>query len=63
MPSQYTRKLISLGPRALVIQIPTPWIRYYGLRKGDEVDLIVNGEVRIIPRVSQLAPNKEPSLR
>lgn len=50
MPSAYTRKLISLGKRALVIQIPAPWVRYYGLHKGDEVDLIANGEIIIRPR-------------
>ena len=33
------RKLIQLAGKTLVISLPSPWVKKYGLKKGDEIDL------------------------
>ena len=48
MPSLNERKLISIGG-SLLISVPKAWRDYYGLKAGDVVVVIANGELRISP--------------
>ena len=50
MPSLHTRKIIALD-RALVVQLPTAWCRYYGLKKGAELEMVANHRITIKPKL------------
>jgi len=39
--------LIKFGDGGLVISVPIAWARFHGLRPGDKVDVITNGELRV----------------
>lgn len=49
MPTLTLRKLIRFGDGGLVITVPKAWVRYYGLRAGDELEVIADGELIIRP--------------
>jgi len=48
MPSISKRHIIPNG-NSLVIVIPKDWLRFWGLQKGDKVDIIYNGVMVVIP--------------
>ena len=50
--------LIKFGDGGLVISVPIAWARFHGLRPGDKVDVITNGELRVRLR----KPNKESNI-
>ena len=43
------RKLVRNGPTSLAVTIPKPWLDYYSLNCGDDVEMITNGKVVIRP--------------
>lgn len=43
------RKIIKIGKSSYGVIIPISWIRYYGLIRGDEVEIISNGSIKIKP--------------
>lgn len=47
MPTLTLRKLIRFGDDGLVITIPRSWVRYYGLKAGDQLQVIADGELVI----------------
>ncbi len=47
MPTLTVRKLIRFGDDGLVITLPKSWTRYYGLKPGDQLQVIANGELTI----------------
>lgn len=49
MPTLQKRKLIAMGDGGLVVTVPKAWWKYHGLKAGDEVRVITNGELRIRP--------------
>ena len=49
MPTLTLRKLIKFGESGLVLSIPKGWVRYYGLKAGDRLEVIANGELTIRP--------------
>ena len=49
MPTLTLRKLIKFGETGVVITIPKGWLRYYGLKAGDRLEVIANGELVIRP--------------
>jgi len=49
MPHKESRKIIAVGNTSVGIILPKAWIDFYGLKKGDYVEVISNGIVRIIP--------------
>ena len=49
MPSLMRRKLIAAGDGGLVVTVPKAWWDYYGLKAGDVVIVIADGELRIRP--------------
>jgi len=48
MPSISVRHILPNG-NSLVIVIPKEWLRFWELKKGDEVEVIYNGIMVVIP--------------
>ena len=48
MPTITSRKLIRFGD-GLVITLPKGWVRYYGLKAGDRLEVITNEVLTINP--------------
>ncbi|MCG2718692.1 MAG: AbrB/MazE/SpoVT family DNA-binding domain-containing protein, partial [Nanoarchaeota archaeon] len=38
------RKLIQMAGKTMVVSLPSPWIKKYGLKKGEEIDLEEKGK-------------------
>lgn len=51
MPIQSTRKLIPWGG-TYAVTIPAGWVRFYGLKAGDRLEMVANGEI-IIKRIEK----------
>ena len=49
MPTLTRRKLIRMGDGGLVVTVPKAWRDFYGLKAGDVVVVVANGELRISP--------------
>lgn len=50
MPTLNERVLHKLGSRgSVVVAVPGDWLRYYGLKPGDKVQVIADGELTIPP--------------
>jgi len=49
MPQREVRKVITNGTSSLAVIIPKPWMDYFGLKAGDEIEVITNGNVTITP--------------
>jgi bifunctional DNA-binding transcriptional regulator/antitoxin component of YhaV-PrlF toxin-antitoxin module len=47
MPTLTFRKLIRFGADGLVVTIPKSWVRYYGLKAGDQLQVIADSELII----------------
>lgn len=47
MPTLTERTLMPMGDGGLVMTIPKSWARYYGLKAGDKVIVITNGELTV----------------
>ena len=50
MPTLTLRKLIRFGQNGLIITVPKGWVRYYGLKAGDRLEVIANGELTVRPK-------------
>jgi len=48
MPNIYQRKLLEVG-HSVAVTIPKPWLNYYGLKIGDEVELITDDVIVVRP--------------
>ena len=59
MPTLRKQKLIPMGQGGLVVTVPKAWRDYYGLKPGDVVTVIANGELRISPYGHENAKTKE----
>ena len=59
MPTITYRKLIKFGNAGAVITVPKGWMRYYGLRAGDKLEVIANGELIIRPVKETLSSSKQ----
>ncbi len=47
MPTITERKLISLGGSSLLIVLPKAWVDFHRLKRGDKVEVIANGGLRV----------------
>ncbi len=45
MPTLTLRKVIRFGRDGLVVTVPKGWARYYGLKAGDRLEVVANGEL------------------
>jgi AbrB family looped-hinge helix DNA binding protein len=50
MPTLQVRRIYQSGKSSCAVTLPSGWLRYLGLRPGDEVEVIANGEITIRPR-------------
>ena len=48
MPLLETRKIYAAG-NSLAVTLPRGWLRYFGIKAGDEVEVIANGNLVIRP--------------
>lgn len=48
MPSIHRRKLLPVG-NSIAVVLPPSWLKYYKLKPGDEVVLVVDNEVTVAP--------------
>jgi len=50
VPSVFERSILNFaGGESFAIVLPIQWVRYYGLKAGDKLEVIANGELRIRP--------------
>ncbi|MBU2638733.1 MAG: phosphate uptake regulator PhoU [Nanoarchaeota archaeon] len=42
------RSIIEMGGKTYVVSLPAPWIKKYGVKKGDEVEVIEEGEKVVV---------------
>lgn len=49
MPTLSVRTVIDLGQGSYIICLPRAWLRYYGLKPGDKLEVIADGELTIRP--------------
>jgi AbrB family looped-hinge helix DNA binding protein len=47
MPNLVERSVINMGQGSYVITLPKPWVRYLGIRPGEKVEVISDGELII----------------
>jgi len=47
MPTLDERSVINLGQGSYVITLPKAWLRYFGIKLGDKLEVITNGELVI----------------
>lgn len=48
MVSVMKRKVAQVGPSTLMVSLPIKWVRQYGVKKGDEVEVVEEGERLLI---------------
>ena len=58
MPSEVTRKIMKHGTSG-VVAIPMPYRRYHNIKLGDEVKIIYNGVLIIVPKGMEHILKKE----
>ena len=47
MPIMVERTLFKIGEGGFAVTLPKAWIRYYGLKPGDKVEIIANKDLTI----------------
>ncbi len=52
------RKVIQIADKTLVLSLPTDWVRQWGVKKGDELDVSESGP-RLIASTSEFRPLKK----
>ena len=51
MPRIEQRTVIAFGRSGYCVTLPKSWVEYYGLKKGDKLEMVTNDEIIIrIPR-------------
>jgi len=41
------RSVIDMGQGSYIITLPKPWVRYFGIKPGEKLEVISNGELII----------------
>jgi bifunctional DNA-binding transcriptional regulator/antitoxin component of YhaV-PrlF toxin-antitoxin module len=49
MPSLEERMVYRVGASSLAITLPPGWLRYYGIKPGDKVEVLINDVLTIQP--------------
>lgn len=49
MPTLVERSVINLGQGSYVITLPKGWLRYFGIKPGDRLEVVSDGELVIRP--------------
>jgi len=50
MPTLQIRKIYQSSRTSCAVTLPLEWLRFLGLRAGDEVEMMVDGDLTIRPR-------------
>lgn len=50
MPSLTERSVINMGQGSYIITLPKAWLRYFGIKPGDKLEVIANGDLIIRPK-------------
>ena len=61
MPIEVRRKIIEVGDGGRAVTLPKPWLRFWGLDKGGDVEVIGDSVLIIVP--PNLPPEKREKLR
>ena len=62
MPTLVERTLFKIGDGGFAVTLPKAWIRYYGLKPGDRVEVIANDDLTIRVK-GYKGKDKEASVR
>jgi antitoxin component of MazEF toxin-antitoxin module len=49
MPQLELRTVSKVGGNSLMITLPKGWLRFHGVKAGDKVEVVSNGELRVRP--------------
>jgi len=50
MPTLVERSVIDMGQGSYVMTLPRAWVRYFGIKPGDKLEVVTNGELRVRPK-------------
>ncbi len=60
MPTLVERTVIDMGQGSYIITLPKPWLRYFGIRPGDKLEIETDGDlIRRRPRRKRIARPKK----
>lgn len=60
MPTLVERTVIDMGQGSYIITLPKPWLRYFGIRPGDKLEIETDGDLIIRrPRRKRIARPKK----
>lgn len=62
MPILEERMIYRVGKSSLAITLPRGWLKYFGLKPGDKVEITANGELTIHPLKNKTTQQKENRL-
>ena len=60
MPNLVERSVIDMGQGSYIITLPKPWVRYFGIKPGEKLEVISNGELIIRRKKKQASRRKYP---
>ena len=61
MPHRSERKIISFGRYSMGVILPPAWFRFYGLKRGDTVEVVSDGIIVIKPtNIKDMTPAFTP---
>ena len=63
MPCLTERTVIDLGQGSYVVCLPKAWLRYYGLKPGDKVEVVSNGVITIRPKGQKATAHRRKACR
>jgi len=49
IPQIERRKIVRIGKTSLGVILPKPWLRYFSLDAGDEIEVLSNGSITVKP--------------
>jgi len=50
MPTIVERSVIDMGQGSYVMTLPKGWVRYFGIRPGDKLNVITDGDLIVRPK-------------
>ncbi len=59
MPTLIIRLVIDMGQDSYVITLPKAWVRYFGIKPGDKLEVVTNGELRVRPKGKRRATRND----
>ena len=60
MPNLVERSVIDMGQGSYIITLPKPWVRYFGIKPGEKLEIISNGELIIRRKKKQTSRGEYP---